>query len=111
MPRYSEVLITYSSAGGEDAVDLALGLLDAVGIHGMGGEDTRNGAGLALLERLEFFEDADGAVGIVTGGVEVLQAEVVGFRLVLAGEVEESRRDAEHWSPGGRRCRRVHRRG
>ena len=81
--------------GGEDAGDFPLGYLDAGGVHGVGREDAGDGAGGFLFEGLKFFEDTDGAVGVVAGGVEVLHAEVIGLGFVLAGEVEEGGGDGE----------------
>src|ERR1019366_2061798 len=73
-------------SGRQNALDLLLGLADARGIHRVGGKDARDRPGLFPLERLQLLENADGAIGIVAGGVQVLHAQVIGLRLLLARE-------------------------
>src|ERR1035437_3991652 len=81
--------------GGQYAGDLLFGLLDARGIHGVGRKDASDRTALFPLQRLQLLEDADGAVGIVAGGVEILHAQLIGLRFILAREVQKRRGDAD----------------
>src|ERR1017187_10135556 len=81
--------------GGQYAADLLFGLLDARGIHWVGRKDASDLTGLFPLQLPQLLEDADGAVGIVAGGVEILHAQVIGLRFILAREVRKRRGDAD----------------
>src|SRR6185437_1543198 len=61
-------------------------------------EKLRHGAGLALLERLDFLEEVDEGRRIVARVVHVLEPEQVGFGLEPASEPEISKRDGESGS-------------
>src|ERR1035438_3517821 len=90
--------------GRQNALDLLLGLADARGIHRVRRKDARHRPGLLPLQRLQLLEDADGAIGIVAGRVQILHAQVVGLRLILAREVHECRRDADIGALAGPRA-------
>src|SRR5271157_3912387 len=72
--------------GRENPLDFLFGAVDAVGIHGVSSQDFGDGAGLGFLHGFEFLKDTDSAGGIVAGGIHVLDAKVVGFRLVVTAE-------------------------
>ena len=87
----------------EDFGDLFLRVRDAVGGLRVIGEGSGDGSGLVLLEVFNFFEEGDEGCGVVSGAIHVLDAEVVGLSLKLAGEFEEGQGDRRGFRP--RRCR------
>src|SRR5690242_3921448 len=60
-------------------------------------KEFRHRAGLALLERLNLFEEINKGSRIVAGLVHVLDTEVVRFRFEATGELQERQR---HQKPG-----------
>src|SRR5579871_2201839 len=79
----------------QDLLDLFLGVVDALRIGGMGSQHFGDQPGLRLLQRHEFFEDADRAVRIVPCGVHVLHSQIVGLSLIGAAEACKQRLHAD----------------
>ena len=61
----------------------------------MAAKEFRHRPGLALFVSLHFLEEIDERGGVVTGLVEILQAQEVRFRLGLAAKAQEGDRDGE----------------
>src|SRR5260370_33165531 len=80
---------------GQDAGDFFVRIFDALGRRRMRGESLRDGAGAALLVSLDALEESDVGVRVVAGFVHVLDAEIIGFALGIAAELQVSYGDGE----------------
>src|ERR1700683_506700 len=82
-------------ARGKNGGDFFLGGFDTIRCGRMGGEELGNGAGMLLFVSFDFFEEGDKGVRVVTGLVHVLKAEIVGFALGVAIELQVGNGDQE----------------
>src|SRR5947209_6098192 len=78
----------------KNGCNLFLRFLNAVGRLRVRCKSFGQSAGLLLLLRLQLFKESHKSVGIITGLVHILQAQVISFCLKATGKLQEGQREA-----------------